>query len=164
MSQTAIEYQTIMQRCRALFLKKHRDYGSAWRILRLPSITDQIFIKANRIRSIQEKGTQRVEDGIVGETPRVADRRTQIDIPHRRVGEFRQRFDVLFRPRSWSNVDGAETSNRVATDSSQRYAEIRSNAETADRRKVAEHGQCRYVFERKRGIGHQRVVAECRPL
>ena len=67
MSQTAIEYQTIMQRCRALFLKKHRDYGSAWRILRLPSITDQIFIKANRIRSIQEKGTQRVEDGIVGE-------------------------------------------------------------------------------------------------
>ena len=42
--------------CRALFEKKTRDYGTSWRILRLPSLTDQIFIKANRIRSIQESG------------------------------------------------------------------------------------------------------------
>jgi hypothetical protein len=47
-----------------LFEKKTRDYGTAWRILRLPSITDQIFIKAQRIRSIQEKGTQKVDDPI----------------------------------------------------------------------------------------------------
>jgi hypothetical protein len=47
-----------------LFEKKTRDYGTAWRILRLPSITDQIFIKAQRIRSIQEKGVQKVDDPI----------------------------------------------------------------------------------------------------
>lgn len=48
-------------------MKKTLDYGTAWRILRLPSITDQIFIKAQRIRSIQEKGTQKVADDIAGE-------------------------------------------------------------------------------------------------
>lgn len=48
-------------------MKKTKDYGTAWRILRLSSITDQIFIKAQRIRSIQEKGTQRVDEGITGE-------------------------------------------------------------------------------------------------
>ncbi len=50
--------------CRALFEKKTRDYGTSWRILRLPSLTDQIFIKANRIRSIQESGENRVGDDI----------------------------------------------------------------------------------------------------
>ena len=53
-----------MAACRSLFEKKTRDYGTAWRILRLPSITDQIFIKAQRIRSIQEKGIQKVDDPI----------------------------------------------------------------------------------------------------
>src|SRR5687767_1826615 len=56
-----------MASCKALFEKKTRDYGTAWRILRLPSITDQIFIKAQRIRSIQEKGMQRVDDPIKDE-------------------------------------------------------------------------------------------------
>jgi hypothetical protein len=51
--------------CKDIFIKKTRDYGTSWRILRLPSITDQIFIKAQRIRSIQEKGTQKVEDNII---------------------------------------------------------------------------------------------------
>ena len=53
--------------CRELFEKKTRDYGTSWRILRLPSLTDQIFIKANRIRSIQESGENRVGDGVRGE-------------------------------------------------------------------------------------------------
>jgi len=61
---TVQQYQAVIQTCRTLFEKKTRDYGTAWRILRLPSITDQIFIKAQRIRSIQEKGTQKVEDPI----------------------------------------------------------------------------------------------------
>jgi hypothetical protein len=61
---TAIEYREVIATCKALFEKKTRDYGTAWRILRLPSITDQIFIKAQRIRSIQEKGSQRVDDPI----------------------------------------------------------------------------------------------------
>ncbi len=53
--------------CRTLFEKKTRDYGTSWRVLRLPSLTDQIFIKANRIRSIQESGENRVGDDIRGE-------------------------------------------------------------------------------------------------
>ncbi|RAV99781.1 DUF1599 domain-containing protein [Pseudochryseolinea flava] len=61
---TAQEYQLVIQNCKSLFEKKTRDYGTAWRILRLPSITDQIFIKAQRIRSIQEKGVQKVDDPI----------------------------------------------------------------------------------------------------
>ncbi|UYZ58087.1 DUF1599 domain-containing protein [Hymenobacter latericus] len=62
--QTQLQYDRIIERCRALFLAKTHDYGTAWRILRLPSITDQIFIKAQRIRSIQEKGTQLVQEPI----------------------------------------------------------------------------------------------------
>lgn len=56
-----------MAECRVLFEKKTRDYGTSWRILRLPSLTDQIFIKANRIRSIQESGENRVGDDVRGE-------------------------------------------------------------------------------------------------
>ncbi len=61
---TVKEYRSVIETCRSLFEKKTRDYGTAWRILRLPSITDQIYIKAQRIRSIQEKGTQKVDDPI----------------------------------------------------------------------------------------------------
>lgn len=50
--------------CKELFAKKSKDYGTAWRILRVPSITDQIFIKAQRIRSIQEKGHRKVSEGM----------------------------------------------------------------------------------------------------
>jgi hypothetical protein len=64
---TAIEYREVINTCKALFEKKTRDYGTAWRILRLPSITDQIFIKAQRIRSIQEKGAQKVGDPVKDE-------------------------------------------------------------------------------------------------
>lgn len=66
-TQTSIEYTQVINRCKELFRKKTLDYGTAWRILRLPSITDQIFIKAQRIRSIQEKGSQKVNDPIVDE-------------------------------------------------------------------------------------------------
>jgi hypothetical protein len=61
---TAIEYREVIASCKTLFEKKTRDYGTAWRILRLPSITDQIFIKAQRIRSIQDKGFQKVGDPV----------------------------------------------------------------------------------------------------
>ena len=66
-TQTSIEYTQVINRCKELFRKKTLDYGTAWRILRLPSITDQIFIKAQRIRSIQEKGSQKVNDPIADE-------------------------------------------------------------------------------------------------
>jgi len=64
---TSIEYKQVISNCKTLFARKTRDYGTAWRILRLPSITDQIFIKAQRIRSIQEKGVQKVDDPISDE-------------------------------------------------------------------------------------------------
>ncbi|MEB2777988.1 DUF1599 domain-containing protein [Algoriphagus sp. D3-2-R+10] len=63
-TQTSIEYKEVISRCKELFRKKTIDYGTAWRIFRLSSITDQIFIKAQRIRSIQEKGSQKVNDPI----------------------------------------------------------------------------------------------------
>lgn len=66
-NQTQHEYDKIIEQCRTLFLAKTHDYGTAWRIMRLPSITDQIYIKAQRIRSIQEKGTQLVADNVDGE-------------------------------------------------------------------------------------------------
>ena len=56
-----------MNRCRDLFEKKTRDYGTSWRVLRLPSLTDQIFIKANRIRSVEESGENRVGEGVESE-------------------------------------------------------------------------------------------------
>ena len=61
---TPEHYDLLLARCRQLFLAKTHDYGTAWRILRLPSVTDQIFIKANRIRTIQEVGAQQVADGV----------------------------------------------------------------------------------------------------
>jgi hypothetical protein len=64
---TTSEYKQVIAACKALFLKKTNDYGTAWRILRLPSITDQIFIKAQRVRSIQEKGVQKIDDSITEE-------------------------------------------------------------------------------------------------
>ena len=67
MKTTEAEYQAVIDHCRELFTKKNQDYGTSWRILRLPSITDQIFIKAQRIRTIQEKGSQKVQDGITDE-------------------------------------------------------------------------------------------------
>ena len=67
MKPTEAEYQEIIQYCQDLFTKKNKDYGTSWRILRLPSITDQNFIKAQRIRTIQEKGTQKIGDDIASE-------------------------------------------------------------------------------------------------
>ncbi|MFN0049095.1 MAG: DUF1599 domain-containing protein [Cytophagales bacterium] len=67
LSKTESQYNNVISACKELFLKKTKDYGTSWRILRLSSITDQIFIKAQRIRSIQEKGTQKVADNINSE-------------------------------------------------------------------------------------------------
>ena len=63
MQQTIAEYDSIINNCQDIFAKKMKDYGSAWRILRISSLTDQIFIKAQRIRSIEEKGFQKIDEG-----------------------------------------------------------------------------------------------------
>lgn len=63
MQNTSKQYDEVIEICRSLFINKMKDYGSAWRILRLPSLTDQIFIKAQRIRQLQENGTRKVDEG-----------------------------------------------------------------------------------------------------
>ncbi|WP_026896885.1 DUF1599 domain-containing protein [Daejeonella oryzae] len=64
---TAAEYEAVIRVCRDLFLKKTKDYGTAWRILRITSITDQIFIKAQRIRTLEEKKISKVGEDIASE-------------------------------------------------------------------------------------------------
>lgn len=61
------QYDRIIDTCKQVFVKKNGDYGTAWRVLRTISIVDQIFIKAQRIRTIQEKGEQKISDGIASE-------------------------------------------------------------------------------------------------
>ncbi|MGK0127795.1 MAG: hypothetical protein ACI87F_001311 [Candidatus Azotimanducaceae bacterium] len=62
MQNTSKQYDEIIDMCRSLFINKMSDYGSAWRILRLPSLTDQIFIKTQRIRQLQENTTRKVDE------------------------------------------------------------------------------------------------------
>jgi hypothetical protein len=64
---TSKEYDAVINLCKGLFIKKTRDYGTAWRILRIESITDQIFIKAQRIRTLEEKKVSKVGEDITGE-------------------------------------------------------------------------------------------------
>lgn len=67
MSNTSEQYDSIIKICTDIFIKKMKDYGSAWRILRTSSLTDQIYIKAKRIRSIEEKGMSKVDEGVRSE-------------------------------------------------------------------------------------------------
>jgi hypothetical protein len=67
MKNTSKEYDTVIATCRALFINKMKDYGCAWRILRLPSLTDQIYIKAQRIRSLQENEVRKIDEDETGE-------------------------------------------------------------------------------------------------
>jgi len=67
MQNTSTEYDEITAKCRSLFINKMNDYGSAWRILRLPSLTDQIFIKAQRIRQLQENSVRKVDEDEIPE-------------------------------------------------------------------------------------------------
>lgn len=61
------QFDQIISTCRDIFIKKNKDYGTSWRIMRPSSLTDQMFIKAQRIRSIEEKGVQKVADSIEGD-------------------------------------------------------------------------------------------------
>ena len=67
MPKTSEQYNSVIETCRTLFINKMKDYGSAWRILRLPSLTDQIFIKAQRIRGLQQNAERKVDEGEISE-------------------------------------------------------------------------------------------------
>ncbi|NGF56692.1 DUF1599 domain-containing protein [Parapusillimonas sp. SGNA-6] len=64
---TQTEYNTVIRHCKDLFIKKTKDYGTAWRIMRLTSITDQLYIKAQRIRTLEVKKVSKVGEGILEE-------------------------------------------------------------------------------------------------
>ena len=64
---TLEQYTNVIEKCRALFLKKNADYGTSWRVYRIISVADQIYIKARRIRTIQEVRQQKIEDDIMSE-------------------------------------------------------------------------------------------------
>ncbi|MDD4641106.1 MAG: DUF1599 domain-containing protein [Bacteroidales bacterium] len=67
MSTTNEQFDAVTAKCRGVFSKKLHDYGAAWRILRIPSVTDQLFIKANRIRNLEIKGESKIQDNIADE-------------------------------------------------------------------------------------------------
>jgi len=64
MNDTSRQFGLAITACKEVFVNKMKDYGSSWRVLRPESLTDQIYIKANRIRSIEQKGQQKVQEGI----------------------------------------------------------------------------------------------------
>lgn len=64
MNKTSNEYDAVIQKCRTVFINKNADYGTSWRIMRISSIIDQIYIKANRIRTIEDNGNMKVNEGI----------------------------------------------------------------------------------------------------
>jgi hypothetical protein len=64
---TNLQYDEVIRSCKEIFIRKTKDYGTAWRVLRPISVVDQIYIKAQRIRTIQQKGTQKVDEDISGE-------------------------------------------------------------------------------------------------
>ncbi|WP_435133653.1 DUF1599 domain-containing protein [Formosa sp. A9] len=67
MQDTSKQFDAVITACRSLFINKMKDYGCAWRVLRLPSLTDQIFIKVQRIRGLQENEVQKIDEGEVSE-------------------------------------------------------------------------------------------------
>ncbi len=92
MQQTADQYKKVIEKCRSIFVKKAQDYGTSWRILRISSLTDQIFIKANRIRTIQETGENKVGESIEGEFIAIVNYCVmgliQLDLGHNGDGEM----------------------------------------------------------------------------
>lgn len=62
-NKTENQYWDVITNCKGIFLNKTKDYGTSWRLFRLPSITDQIYIKANRIRTIEENGVTKIDEG-----------------------------------------------------------------------------------------------------
>jgi len=66
-NKTSSQYDSAISECKDIFLKKMKDYGTAWRILRTSSITDQLFIKAQRIRNIEDKGMKKINEDITSE-------------------------------------------------------------------------------------------------
>ncbi len=109
MQNTSQQYDLAISKCKDIFLKKMKDYGTAWRNLRPTSLTDQIFIKAQRIKSIEEKGEQKVNDDIKGEYIGIINYciigliqielkdDTRIELPYDEVAKLYEKFSAQTR-------------------------------------------------------------------
>ncbi len=97
--ETADQYDTIMGQCREIFELKTKDYGTAWRILRPASLTDQIFIKASRIRSIQQKQAMLVDESIDNEFVAIVNYSimSMIQLDHPPQGRYELDVETAFR-------------------------------------------------------------------
>ncbi len=67
MKKTDRQFDQVIERARDIFIKKMKDYGSAWRVLRMPSFTDQMYIKASRIRQLQETNERKIDESEISE-------------------------------------------------------------------------------------------------
>lgn len=104
MANTAQKYDSVIHTCRDIFIKKMHDYGTAWRILRPTSLTDQIFIKANRIRCIEEKGISKIHEGISSEFIGIVnyalmgliqlEQKSEVELPPEKITEL---YDSYFQ-------------------------------------------------------------------
>lgn len=90
MDQSLSQYDAVIARCKDLFLRKNQDYGTAWRVLRLSSLTDQIYIKASRVRNIEEQGTMKVSDRVEDEYVGMINYSLMALIQHALAGDERQ--------------------------------------------------------------------------
>ena len=90
MEHSLVQCDTVIQRCKEIFLRKNKDYGTAWRVLRLPSLTDQIYIKASRIRTIEEQRVQKVNEGVEGEYIGIINYSIMALIQHHLADDLRQ--------------------------------------------------------------------------
>ena len=90
MDRSLSQYDAVITRCKDLFLRKNKDYGTAWRILRLSSLTDQIYIKASRVRNIEEQGTMKVSDRVEDEYVGMINYSLMALIQHALTGDDRQ--------------------------------------------------------------------------
>ena len=95
MEQSLIQYDVVINKCKELFLRKNKDYGTAWRVLRLSSLTDQIYIKASRIRNIEEQGSHKVDDKIEDEYIGIINYCILALIQHHLAGDDRQEIPTV---------------------------------------------------------------------
>ena len=95
---TSQEFDKVMEKCKDIFVTKMKDYGSAWRVLRTSSLTDQIYIKANRIRSIENKGVSKVNEGIIPEFIGIVNYSVmaQIQLEIDTLGELPENIDEMY--------------------------------------------------------------------
>ena len=121
-NQSLSQYNEVIARCRDLFLRKNNDYGTAWRVLRPASLTDQIYIKASRVRNIEEQGTRKVSDRIEDEYVGMINYCLMALIQQSLKGDLRQDIPVdEIMPRYDSFVD---TTRQLFQDKNHDYGEI----------------------------------------